>query len=470
MPPILLKGGLVLTFKNDDPKPHAFEADVLVDNGTIVDIGTSLSLPGGDGEVVDCRGKWITPGQIDTHRHVWMSIMRAQQADWMLSEYLVKMTGTQAGHITVDEAYIGQLAGCLEAINAGVTTVVDHAHVINTPDHAPALIDATIKSGIRSKFCYTRGTAPSSISPWAYANDAEARVWQMKQIEELAQKDHGRLSDRVELGLAYDSYAPGHGPLQPHREVLSLARKYGLSPITTHYVGGPQQSFRHSIKDWDEAGLLAGDVLFSHANGLTHPRADPEEWELLKKYGASIGATPEDELGMAHGNPVAYEAVDRGADLFTQMRFALQWQRGHVNEVLAAQGKSPLFTPHSSASAFRLATLGGAEAIHKEASLGSIEKGKLADIVIIDAEDSINLAGAIDPFQALVFWAKSEDVESVIIAGEWVKRGRKLTKVDWKDVVGPLKEAVKKVEERRQQDGGNADYLQVNEEMGCATQ
>lgn len=68
MPPILLKGGLVLTFKNDDPKPHAFEADVLVDNGTIVDIGTSLSLPGGDGEVVECKGKWITPGQIDTHR------------------------------------------------------------------------------------------------------------------------------------------------------------------------------------------------------------------------------------------------------------------------------------------------------------------------------------------------------------------------------------------------------------------
>lgn len=152
------------------------------------------------------------------------------------------------------------------------------------------------------------------------------------------------------------------------------------------------------------------------------------------------------------------------------MRFALQWARGHENELLAQQGLSPLFTPYSSASAFRLATLGGAEAIHKEASLGSIEKGKLADIVIVDAEDSINLAGAVDPFQAMVFWAKSEDVESVLINGEWVKRDRKLVKVDWKEVVGPLKEAVKSVESRRKSDGGKADYLQVNEEMGCATQ
>lgn len=68
MAPILLKDGLVLTFKNDDPKPHAFKADVLVDNGVIVDIGSDLELPNGEGEVVDCKGKWITPGQIDTHR------------------------------------------------------------------------------------------------------------------------------------------------------------------------------------------------------------------------------------------------------------------------------------------------------------------------------------------------------------------------------------------------------------------
>lgn len=71
---ILLKHGLVLTFKNNDPKPHVFEADVLVKGNTIIDVQPELTIPnGGQGEVVDCTGKWITPGQIDTHRWVFSS-------------------------------------------------------------------------------------------------------------------------------------------------------------------------------------------------------------------------------------------------------------------------------------------------------------------------------------------------------------------------------------------------------------
>lgn len=66
---VLLKNGLVLTFKNGDPNAHALQADVLVKNDTIVGVKQGLELPdGSEGEVVDCTGKWITPGQIDTHR------------------------------------------------------------------------------------------------------------------------------------------------------------------------------------------------------------------------------------------------------------------------------------------------------------------------------------------------------------------------------------------------------------------
>lgn len=71
MPYILLKNGLILTFKNNDPEPHVLNADVLIKDDTIVDVEPGLELPeGSEGEVVDCKGKWITPGQIDTHRSV----------------------------------------------------------------------------------------------------------------------------------------------------------------------------------------------------------------------------------------------------------------------------------------------------------------------------------------------------------------------------------------------------------------
>lgn len=69
MSSILLKGGLVLTFKNNNPLPHAFKADILVKGDTIVEVAPDLTVPEGSCEIVDCTGKWVTPGQIDTHRY-----------------------------------------------------------------------------------------------------------------------------------------------------------------------------------------------------------------------------------------------------------------------------------------------------------------------------------------------------------------------------------------------------------------
>lgn len=153
------------------------------------------------------------------------------------------------------------------------------------------------------------------------------------------------------------------------------------------------------------------------------------------------------------------------------MRIALQWQRGQNHALLAQSRKPPLRNDLTSASAFRLATLGGAEAIHQEDKLGTIEPGKLADIVIIDAEKSMNLAGAVDPIQGYVFWAKGEDVQSVLVNGEWVKRDGKLTKVRWEDVAEQFKDAVKSVESRRKK-GEEAEkaYDQALLARGCVTQ
>lgn len=138
----------------------------------------------------------------------------------------------------------------------------------------------------------------------------------MEQIVELATEGEknglgmGMLSDRVSLGLAYDGLRgsrPVEDNVQTHREVIELARKYKLSPITTHYVGGPSGSFMKSVQIYSDVGVLSSDVLFSHCSGI-----DEQEWELMKKAGAAVAATPEDELGMGHGYPATYEAVKRG--------------------------------------------------------------------------------------------------------------------------------------------------------------
>lgn len=222
----------------------------------------------------------------------------------------------QTPHITPSEAHIGTLAGCLEALHHGITTVVDHVHTISTPIHARTMIEAHILSGIRSKFCYARLTPVPENFAFTREGEEECRKWQMEQIVELATEGErnglgmGMLSDRVGLGLAYDGLRGSRSAednVQAHKEIIELARKYKLSPITTHYVGGPSGSFMKSVQIYSDVGLLDSDMLFSHCSGI-----DEQEWDMMKKSGAAVAATPEDELGMGHGYPVTYEAVKRG--------------------------------------------------------------------------------------------------------------------------------------------------------------
>lgn len=134
-------------------------------------------------------------------------------------------------------------------------------------------------------------------------------------------------------------------------------------------------------------------------------------------------------------------------DIFTQMRFALQWARGHDHErILANKETRPFHNKYSCADAFRLGTLGGAEALGLSQLIGTVEVGKRADLLVFDA-NSVNLAGAADPIAGVVFHASSEDIEMVFVDGEVVKRGRKLVRA-WAPVAKELKQRADAVRER----------------------
>ncbi|CDO73830.1 hypothetical protein BN946_scf185015.g159 [Trametes cinnabarina] len=344
----LLKGGTIATCVQGSTTPQVYKADVLIEGNAITRIAEDISPQAGV-EVIDCTDKWITPGFVDTHRHLFMTVLRGNQCDWLLSEYMVKM----------------------------------------------AWYDA---------------------------------LWR--------------------------------GTMEMHKEFLAYARSIPVSIITAHIVKGPQ------ILQWRDGGILGADVVFSHCNVLAdRPALDDEMWAALKESGAAIASTPEDELGMAHGNPVALDALQRGVkcglgvdatsinsgDIFTQMRFALQWARGHDHERIHLNKETPPFhNKYSSADAFRLGTLGGAEALGLSNLIGTVEVGKRADLVVFDAS-SVNLAGAADPITGVVFHAASEDVETVFVDGEIVKRGGKLVH-EWAPVARELKKRADEVRERWPED------------------
>lgn len=123
------------------------------------------------------------------------------------------------------------------------------------------------------------------------------------------------------------------------------------------------------------------------------------------------------------------------------MFYFLKETPGQEHEkILSVNGQMPKLNHWRASDAFRLVTLGGAEALNLSHIIGTITPGKKADIVIYDAE-SPNLAASFDPFLGIVFHASDADIEIVMVDGEILKRDRKLVKFEWKKIAKELKEA-----------------------------
>jgi 5-methylthioadenosine/S-adenosylhomocysteine deaminase len=115
-------------------------ADLLIEGTKIAAVGPGLTADGA--EIVDGRGTIVMPGMIDTHRHLWQTVLRNIAADWTLSQYFAGVRVQLGEHFRAEDVYAGNLAGAYEALNAGVTTVLDWSHNMNTPDHADAAVAA----------------------------------------------------------------------------------------------------------------------------------------------------------------------------------------------------------------------------------------------------------------------------------------------------------------------------------------
>jgi cytosine/adenosine deaminase-related metal-dependent hydrolase len=185
-------------------------------------------------------------------------------------------------------------------------------------------------------------------------------------------------------------------------------------------------------------GLLGPDMLFVHGAAL-----GDDELKAIAQSGAGLSCTPETELQMGMGFPAAFRAREFGvrtslgidivsnysADMLVQMRMALQSARSVDSAELAVLGKAPRHVRRSTRDALRLATLGGAEAVHLETSIGSIAPGKAADIVILRT-DGLHMAPSHDDIAAVVFGARPDDVETVLVDGIIRKRDGMLVGVD----------------------------------------
>lgn len=129
---ILLQGGTLLLHDNSNHVIPTIK-DLLIEGSAISKIEKAIDPPEG-AKVIECAGRIISPGFIDTHRHLFQTQMKGKHANHTLIEYMPPGSFV-ASFYTLEDTFWGQLSGALESIDAGTTTVVDHTSVNLSPDY-----------------------------------------------------------------------------------------------------------------------------------------------------------------------------------------------------------------------------------------------------------------------------------------------------------------------------------------------
>src|SRR3954453_13966077 len=383
---VLIRNGFVVSM---DPKiGEVAHGEVLVEDGKIVDVGSDLGVT--DAEVVDATGMIVMPGFVDTHRHTWQTPVRGVLPSCTLDHYFAVMLGQVGGFYRPDDVYVGNWAGSLEALNAGVTTLLDRSHIINTPDLSDAAIQGLKEAGIRA--VYANGM-PTGGEWWSFS--------ELNHPDDIRRiRDTYFASDDGLLTLAMAARQPGNSNFDVAKHDWALARELGI-PISVH-VGMRLHNLHYQpVKDMHDLDLMGPDICYIHMTDLTD-----QELAWMAGTGGKGGVPPYVEMLMGHGPPPIGKMLARGVrpslsidvvssvpgEMFTQMRTAL------VQERILAFTETPdtAFAPTlTHRDVLEFATIDGARACALDKKIGTITPGKQADIILVRT-DQVNVAPVID--------------------------------------------------------------------------
>jgi 5-methylthioadenosine/S-adenosylhomocysteine deaminase len=417
----LIRGGHILSVDpaiGDLPK-----GDILIEDDTIAAVQPEISA---DAEVIDAEGFLVIPGFVDSHRHTWEAAIRNVAPNATLDTYFVDILDTFAPHYRAEDVYNSNLAGSLECINAGITTLVDWSHINNTPEHPDAAIQALREVGIRSQYAY--GSANTSLADYWFESKIVVPADDVRRIRET----HFSSDDGL-LTMALATRGPGFCTDDVVRAEWGLARELGI-PVTLHAGMGRLAGRFGMVKQLHNLGLLHPGDTFIHCCYFSD-----EEWQLVADAGGTISIAAQVEVQMGHGWPPTLKSMEYGlrpslsidvvttvpGDMFTQMRAAFGADRARVNAVYWEKNEAAPDEMLTARQMLEMATINGAHVAGVESRTGSLTPGKKADVVLIDAR-AINVAPIHDPVAAVVISADVSNVDTVLVNGVVRKRGGKV--------------------------------------------
>ena len=407
----LITGGYVATM--DEGLGDRPDGAVLVEGSIIKAVGRAVDLASVDAEVIDACGGVIMPGMVDSHRHTCAAILRGIGADHSLLQLISNAFQQYFPPTTAEDLYTTSFIGALEALDCGVTTLLDCCEVCKSFEHAQANLQALIDTGIRGYFSY--GMNDESYPE--VGSGAPAHAARLADVARL--HDSGTPLIQVAMGLSH----PGTVPFKQMAREIRFAQERGML-CNSHSAPQKNSILNKGIRERADHGLMLPGHVYIHCTNLTH-----QEWRLIAETGGKVSIAPETEMQMGMGLPPFRACMDHGIDislstdtvhcgspdLLSQMRLGLQMQRCLDNEAALSKGMIPMRIGLSVRDALLWGTRNGAAALGLAHQIGTLTPGKKADLVVINLKRALSPSSY--PLGTTVLHASGADVDMVMVDG-----------------------------------------------------
>ncbi|UVC09442.1 amidohydrolase family protein [Rhizobium sp. TH2] len=450
--PLLIEGGVVVTM---DAGRRVFQkGHVLVSEGRIVAVGEAAIDPPAGAELIDASGMVVMPGLIDTHAHAGHTLTKGLGDD---SEQWMNVTGRIYAQATDSEFWAAEagLSAC-ERIKCGTTTSAllfgGGPDIMRTDDAeaAEAHLDVIADMGLREVLAVGPNRRDS---PWAYRKYGQGSYTEFEISPEaqlsvsvaLIDRWQGR-NDRLHIAMSLPVFTARE--LEDEhihaicRQVRDLARQKGVLLVQDGHRDGSIAANAERLDLFDGRSLLA------HCIDLTEA-----DIAVLKRTGAKVAHNPS-ALMSVYGRCPAPELIEAGVTVslgtdaaapdrpFDMFRNLFQAHRYHARHFRDDAVLPPM-------QLLEMATIEGARALCMEDEIGSLEPGKRADIVLVNMRQP-HLWPPVHPVQRLVRFANGADVDTTIVGGRILMRGRQLVGMDENAILDRAERAFHRMAERAQ--------------------
>ncbi len=368
-------------------------------------------------KVIDAKGGIVMPGLVNTHTHLPMTMFRGLADDLPLDKWLNEhIFPAERKHINPEAVRTGALLGCAEMLLSGTTTCCDGYFLEDV------VASAVYDSGMRAVL--GQGVidfpAPGVPDPSNNINHAVTMTDKWRSMSSL-------ISPSI---FCHSPYTCSAKTLKKAKaaakgllfQIHTAETKSEWDQIQSEHKTSP-------VKYLDRIGVIDQNTLLVHGIWI-----DNNDIEIIAKRHAKVAHNPESNMKLASGIAPVPDFLEAGItvglgtdgcasnnnlDLFQEMNVAAKLHKVNTLDPTIMDARTVL----------KMATIEGAKAIGLDKKIGSLEIGKLADLIVIDT-NSPHLVPMYDPVSHIVYTIRGSDVRDVVIGGKMIIRNKKLLTID----------------------------------------